>query len=119
MPGMMDPESACALNDAVKRRSLRSSNSCAISVSRLKIRTSSCPVNDSSMWPFTAPVCFHCSANSFCARTPIMPAITADNGSAMSATSASCHDTMNIMMVMPTTVSTDCTSCENACWSAC
>ena len=57
-------------------------------------------------------------SNSFWEREPMTPAITPESGMEISAISASCHETMNIMMPMPITVRTDWMSCENACCSA-
>ena len=62
---------------------------------------------------------FHWAAKSFWLREPMMPAATAESGSATRAIRASCQDTMNIMMTMPITVSAEFTSCAKACCSAC
>ena len=75
-----------------------------MSASRPKTRTRSWPEKDSSIWPFSSPVFFHWAAKSFWLRAPITPAATPESGSAMRAIRASCQDTMNIMMTMPSTV---------------
>ena len=113
------PDTNCAPKLALYRASLRSSKRSSMSASRPKTRTKSCPEKDSSIWPFSSPVFFHCAANSFWLRAPITPAAAPDSGSAMRAISASCHETMNIMMTMPSTVSTELMSWANACCSAC
>ncbi len=119
MTGKMMPETNCAPKLALYRASLRSSNRSSMSASRPKTRTRSWPEKDSSIWPFSAPVFFHCAAKSFWLRTPMMPAATPESGRATRAIRASCQDTMNIMITMPMTVSSELISCAKACWSAC
>ena len=118
MTGKIMPETNCAPNEALYSDSLRSSKRSRLSASRPNTLTSSWPEKDSSICPFRAPVDFHCSLNSPCARAPITPAATPESGSAISAIRAICQDTMNIMMTMPTTCSTDWTSWANACCRA-
>ncbi len=43
--------------------------------------------------------------------------MTAEIGSASSAIKANCHEITNIIAPIPSTVSIDCTSCENVRWS--
>ena len=90
-----------------------------MSASRPKTRTRSWPEKDSSIWPLSSPVFFHWAAKSFWLRAPMMPAATPESGRATSAIRASCQDTMNIMITIPTTVRAEFTSCAKACWSAC
>ena len=68
--------------------------------------TSSWPVKDSSMCPFSRPVFFHWAVNSFWDFEPMRPTTTPAIGSAIRAIRASCQDSTNIMMVMPMMVIT-------------
>ncbi len=115
---MIMPETNWAPKLALYSSSLRWVKRSTMSSSRPKTFISSWPEKDSSICPFSAPVFFHWAVNSFCARVPMMPAATADSGSATSAISASCQETTNIMITMPSTLSADCTSWLSACCSA-
>ncbi len=99
--------------------SLRSSKRSAMSACRPNTVTSSCPVKDSSMCPLSRPVSRHCAVNSAWDLLPITPTTTPATGNAISAMSASCQDSQNIMPMMPRIVSTEYTSVANACCMAC
>ena len=85
---------------------MRSSNRSRIAAWRPNTVTSSWPVKDSSMCPLRRPVFFHCALKSFCDFEPMTPTTAPAIGRATSAMSASCHESANIMIVMPTIVST-------------
>ncbi len=65
------------------------------------------------------PTFFHCSPKAFCDLGPMTPKITAMSGSETRATSASCHEMLNIMMSTPTTVSTEVRALESDCCIVC
>ncbi len=58
--GMMMPEMNCAPKLALNSSSFFSPNAASTSRCRPNTLTSSWPVNASSIWPFSAPVCVHC-----------------------------------------------------------
>ena len=71
-----------------------SSSFCSVKVAIASSRwpnalTSACPVNVSSMWPLSVPVCFHCVMNCGCARLAILRMATPETGTVTSAISAS------------------------------
>ena len=57
--------------------------------------------------------------NAFCERGPITPKMTAMSGSETRATSASCHEIVNIMKSTPMTVSTEVTTVDSDCCIVC
>ena len=63
-------------------------------------------MKDSSTWPFSRPVLRHWAVNSFCDFAPMSPMTTPEIGRAITAMSASCQVSQNIMTVMPTIVRT-------------
>ena len=97
----------CAPKLALNSSSFLSRNTCSTSRWRPNTLTSSWPVNASSMWPFSAPVCRHWATNSFCERFATWVATTADSGTVTRAISASSGETQNIIASTPTTVSTE------------
>ena len=50
-------------------------------------------MNASSIWPLSAPVCFHWATNCFCERLAICLVTSTDTGTATSAISASSGET--------------------------
>ena len=105
MIGIIIPARNCASDAERNSSSLRLSNSFVIESMRPKTVARSWPEKASSTCPLRSPVAFHCALNCFCAREPMTAITTAVSGSASSATRASCQDTVNIMTVMPTTMS--------------
>src|SRR6476469_886508 len=108
--GMIRPDTNCAPDEAWYSSSLRLRNSSSDSCCRPNPFTSWCPVNDSSMCAFNAPVCFHCAMNSFCARLPTALVTNTEAGMISSAITASSGEIVNIMIMTPTTVSTEVSS---------
>ena len=117
--GMMIPETNCAPKLARNSSSFLAWNAASTSRCRPKTLTSSCPVNASSIWPFSSPVCFHWAMNCCCDRLAIWPVTTTDSGTATSATSASSGEIQNIMTSTPTTVSSEVSSWLSVCWRVC
>ena len=106
------------MNEAWYSSSLRSSNRSPMSCWRPNTVTSSWPVKDSSICPFSCPVCRHWAVNSFWDLVPMIPITTPDSGRAISAISASCQESQNIMKMMPMMVSTEYTRVAKACCMA-
>ena len=115
MTGKMVPETNWAPKEALNSSSLRSSKRATDSSSRPKTFMRSWPEKDSSICPFSEPVDFHWAANRPWALVPMRAAATPESGRAIKAISASCQETMNIMITMPMTVSSAWSNCENAC----
>lgn len=103
--GMMMPEMNCAPKLAANSSSFLARKAASTSRCRPKTFTSSCPVNASSICPFSSPVWVHCAMNLRCDRLAICPVTTTDSGTATSATRASSGEIQNIMPSTPTTVS--------------
>ena len=66
--GMMMPETNWAPKLAWYSSSFFSSNAASTSRWRPNTLTSACPVNASSMWALSSPVCAHCAMNCGCDR---------------------------------------------------
>ena len=87
--GMMIPETNWAPKLAWNSSSFLSAKPASTSRCRPNTLTSSWPVNASSIWPFSAPVCVHCAMNCFCERFAIVLVTSIDSGTVTSAISAS------------------------------
>ena len=73
------------------------------------------PVNVSSTRALSAPVWRHWSTNFTRDRLVMSFIVHIDSGIVTSATSASCHDTTNIMTRVPTSRSVDVSICDSVC----
>ena len=83
---------------------------------RPKAFTTAWPVNVSSMSPFSCPVVRHWSMNFARDLAAIFFMVSMDDGITRRATSASCHDTVNIITMTPTMVRSDVMSWLRDCW---
>ena len=66
--GWIVPEMNCAPKLAVNSSSFFSLNRCSTSRCRPNTLTSECPVNASSTWALSEPVCAHCAMKRFFER---------------------------------------------------
>ncbi len=73
------------------------------------------PVNASSTWALSEPVCFHCSMKRGRDRAAITRTVRSDSGTLTSATSASSGEMMTIITSTPTSVSSEVSSWLSVC----
>ena len=81
--------------------------------------TSSWPVNASSIWALSAPVCVHWAMNCRCDRLAICRVTTMDSGIATSAISVSSGEMTTIITSTPITVSSEVSSWLSVCCRLC
>ena len=112
---MMIPEMNWARKLAPNRSPLRFAKSASTCPVRPNTRTSSCPVNASSISPLSSPVWRHCATNSFCERFAMACVIHSDTGMVSSAMIDSSGETTNIIASTPTIVSSEVSSWLRVC----